>query len=215
MSRWKQSVTWITGLALAGCASRPEVDPNAPQKLDAQEAFAHMKTLAGHWKATLVPPPGELAPAGQSSPASTAGQPAQADQTGHSGQPGLVVPIDYEVASGGHSLLEKLYAGQPDEMVTMYYLEGVNLDLAHYCSIGNRPHLRLDRAHSTRDDLHFDFVNGTDIDPKKDHHIHFLRVQWKDADTIVSSWVAWKNGQAEPRTEFVLSRKPDSFTPLQ
>lgn len=173
----------LAGIALAACASSsPDVGDPA-KGVDALEAFAHMKTLAGKWKASM---------------------PSAPDQ---------VVPITWEVASGGHALMEKLFDGQPHEMVSLYYLEGENLDMAHYCSLGNRPHLRLDRARSTRDDLHFDFVNGTDIDPKKDNHIHSLRLQWKDTHTIVASWIGWNEGVAQPPTEFVLTRKADSFTP--
>jgi len=38
-------------------------------------------------------------------------------------------------------VIEKLFAGQPKEMTTIYHLDGGQLVLAHYCSLGNQPHM--------------------------------------------------------------------------
>jgi hypothetical protein len=100
-------------------------------------------------------------------------------------------------------------------MVTVYYLDGEGLALVHYCSIGNRPHMRLDAAHSTRDDLHFEWDGtATDVDPKKDAHIHRGRIHFVDADTIECEWDFWADGKESHKKEFTLSRASGGFTPL-
>ncbi len=169
---------WCAALVLAGCAS---TDARRAEEgwLDAQAAYARMKTLSGSYDVS--------APEG--------GEPAR---------------ITYEVTAGGHALLEKLLEGSPEQMISMYYLEGRDLALVHYCSAGNRPHMRLDRERSTIDDLRFEWDGtATDIDPTRDAHIHAARFRFKAA-TVESEWLFWQDGNEAHRTTFVLNRAPPS-----
>ncbi|HTF99161.1 MAG TPA: hypothetical protein VK654_01080, partial [Nitrospirota bacterium] len=47
--------------------------------------------------------------------------------------------ITYELTSAGNAIVEKFAAGQPHEMVTVYYDYNGKLAMTHYCSIGNQP----------------------------------------------------------------------------
>jgi hypothetical protein len=146
--------------------------------LDAAAAFARMKTLAGTHQA-----------------AATDGE----DRT----------QVTYEVSSGGHALLEKLNDGAPEEMVSVYFLEGRDLAMVHYCAIGNRPHLRLDRVSSTIDDLRFEWDDtATDIDPRKDGHIHAARFRFKDWNTCEAEWTFCQEGREAHRWSIQFSRAP-------
>jgi len=49
--------------------------------------------------------------------------------------------ITYEVSSAGHSVIEKLFAGQPGEMTSVYYMDEGLLKMDHYCSLGNQPRM--------------------------------------------------------------------------
>ena len=49
--------------------------------------------------------------------------------------------ITYEVSSAGHSVIEKLFAGQPGEMTSVYYMDKGLLKMDHYCSLGNQPRM--------------------------------------------------------------------------
>jgi len=119
-----------------------------------------------------------------------------------------VSTVAYEVTSAGHALLEKLNVGSADdEMTSIYFLEGRDLAMVHYCSAGNRPHLRLDRAHSTLDDLRFEWDDGaTDVDPVRDGHIHSVRFRF-DGKLVTSDWVFWVDGQPADSKTFVWSQK--------
>ena len=113
----------------------------------------------------------------------------------------------YEVTSSGHAILEKLNEGGDHEMTSVYYLEGIDLAMVHYCAIGNRPHMRLDRANSTLDDLRFEFdANATDVDPAKDEHIHSARFVFKPDGSAESIWTFWKDGREDHAKTFALTR---------
>jgi hypothetical protein len=80
---------------------------------DGTEAFEKLKAMAGHW---------------ESGPGAR-----------------LKATLDIQVVSGGSVVMEQLHAvdnGEPVTMVTMYYLDGGQLKLTHYCSAGNQPTLR-------------------------------------------------------------------------
>ncbi|HJT16991.1 MAG TPA: hypothetical protein VJ853_06380, partial [Thermoanaerobaculia bacterium] len=71
---------------------------------------------------------------------------------------GAPIEIDYQVAAKGSTVIETQSPGEPDEMLTVYSIDGDQLVLTHYCPmgpIGNQPHLVLDRATSSPNDLRF------------------------------------------------------------
>jgi len=51
--------------------------------------------------------------------------------------------VTYELTSSGNAILERFAAGQPHEMVTVYYDSSGKLTMTHYCSLGNQPHMEL------------------------------------------------------------------------
>jgi hypothetical protein len=44
------------------------------------------------------------------------------------------VLVQYRVTAGGNAIEERLYAGSPHEMLTVYFMDGDVLKLKHYCS---------------------------------------------------------------------------------
>ncbi len=77
------------------------------------EAFAQLKSLVGHWE----------------------------EQKGSENKSTL----DVELTAGGTTLVEKfrmVEQGKPVEMITMYYLDGGQIKLTHYCMAGNQPTMR-------------------------------------------------------------------------
>src|SRR6267143_6249574 len=77
------------------------------------EGFAQLKSLVGHWEEQKA---------------------SQNKST-----------LDVELTAGGTTLVEKfrmVEQGKPVEMITMYYLDGGQLKLTHYCMAGNQPTMR-------------------------------------------------------------------------
>src|SRR5512134_2455686 len=93
-------------------------------------AYDQLKSLAGQWR-------------------------ARSDARGADG-----ATLEIMVTSNGKAVLERLFAGAPNEMTTVYYLAYDKLLATHYCSIGNQPAYRLAPA-STPTNIVMEFAGGT------------------------------------------------------
>lgn len=145
----------------------------ASAEVTARDAFARLKTLDGAWEGGII------------------------------GQKSDPVAVTYRVTSGGHTVMESLFAGAPHEMVTMYTVDGDDVIATHYCSGGNQPMMKLDRAASTADELIFTFssVRG---DTSKGGYINGVRYRF-DADGKV--FTTWSSSGEGPHLKTVQTRK--------
>ena len=84
----------------------------------AQKSFDQIKSLAGAWEGTLT-----------TFPAAAAYQ-------------GKQLEVRLRVTSSGNAVLHEMNVpGQPDDPITMLYVNGNRLFLRHYCDAGNRPRM--------------------------------------------------------------------------
>jgi hypothetical protein len=117
-------------------------------------------------------------------------------------------PIDmiaqYRLLAGGSVLEERVFAGTPNEMVTMFYDKDGKLALTHYCMFGNRPGMLL--LSSDAKTLKFDFDKTCGINVAKESHMHALTLRFNDEDTITASCSAIMNGQEMPEQPTTLKR---------
>ncbi len=121
--------------------------------------------------------------------------------------------VVWDNVSAGNAIIETLCAGTPHEMVSLYYLEGEDLALTHYCGIGNRPMMRLDRARSTKDEWFFDYdAATTGIDPRADAHIHGATFRFLSPTEVDVEWSFWDQGAETEKKLFRLRREPGRFT---
>jgi len=130
---------------------------------DSAEAFARLKTLVGHWEE----------------------QKASENKS----------TLDIELTAGGTALLEKfrmVEQGKPVEMVTMYYLDGGQIKLTHYCMAGNQPTMLGTYAPETKT-LTFDFENATNLKSANDGHMHRAVYKFIDNDHFQTTWTFQKD----------------------
>ncbi|MBM3984850.1 MAG: hypothetical protein FJ296_04040 [Planctomycetes bacterium] len=129
-----------------------------------------------------------------------------ADATGQFAPPDVVL-VTCRVTGGGSAVVETLFPGGPEEMVTVYHKDGHHLVLTHYCAAGNQPRMRCRRPGA--DELVFEFDGGTNIDPARDMHMHLARLGFSGPDEIRGEWQGWEGGQADPehRVQFHMRRK--------
>jgi hypothetical protein len=150
--------------------------------VEAKAVFEQLKAMAGAWEGT-----------------------------GGEGKEAFPATVSYRLASGGTVVEETLGAGTPYEMVSMYHLDGNELVMTHFCSSGNQPRLRLDRAASRPGELRFTFVGGTNMDPAKDSHIHGLTMR-PAGDSLHHDWLSWKGGKEAGHLRLALRRKGSEGT---
>jgi hypothetical protein len=98
-----------------------------------------------------------------------------------------------KVTAGGSMVHETAFPGEPHEMVSTYVADGPDLLMTHYCMLGNQPKMKAS-AKSPADKLNFEFVGGTNLDAKKDKHMHSAVLTILDADHIQIEGIAWENG---------------------
>jgi len=135
----------------------------AKQKQGSPE-FERLKTLVGTWK-------------------------GQTDI----GQGPIEMTVQYRLLAGGSVLEERVFAGTPNEMLTMYYEQGGKLALTHYCMMGNRPGMVL--KSSDPKSLNFDFDPACGIDAATESHMHALTIRFEDTDTVTTRCKALIGGK--------------------
>ena len=135
-------------------------------------AFEQLKALVGHWQT---------------------GKPNTNQGT-----------LDLQLTSGGTAVIEKaqmVEQGKTVEMITLYYLDGDQLKLTHYCMAGNQPTMAGTYDASTRS-LKFDFVSATNLKSANDGHMHNAVYTFFDNDHFKTNWTFQKD-QKDAFTEEV------------
>jgi hypothetical protein len=113
--------------------------------------------------------------------------------------------IRYHVIGNGSALVENLFPAGEQEMVTVYQMDGGELVLTHYCSLGNQPHMRADSS-SPDGKIEFTCDGGTNFDPAKDTHMHNVEFQLIDETHMRETWTLYEKGHPAEVAPFVLVR---------
>ena len=153
-----------------------------------------------------------------SPPATTAGKPASAALESFKALAGEWVAAEdgemskkgdlvarYAVTASGSAVVETVFPGSPHEMVTVYHADGPDLVLTHYCMEGNQPRMRAKAPKGARFDFAYD--GGTNIDPKRDRHMHSAWVSVLGTDEIQSEWTELAEGKPVLVAKMHLVRK--------
>jgi len=120
------------------------------------------------------------------------------------GQGPMDMTVQYRLLAAGSVLEERVFAGTPNEMVTMYYDKGGKLAMTHYCMFGNRPGMLLKSSDART--IQFDFDPTCGINPAKESHMHALTLRFDDADTITTRCKAFMDGKEMPDHPTTLKR---------
>jgi len=115
------------------------------------------------------------------------------------------VAVTYKVTGGGHTLVETFPVGTPQEMVTVYHLDGNEVALTHYCTSNTQPRMRSKGVDGNR--LAFEFAGGANIDPAKNSYMHAVRIEFVSADEIKATWSNWAKGKSDHEATFRVVRK--------
>lgn len=109
------------------------------------------------------------------------------------GKPTAEVVSVIKLTAGGSAVHETIFPGQPHEMISVYTADGQDLVMTHYCVLGNQPRMKASTK-SPGNQIQFEFAGGSNLDPKKDKHMHSATLTFVDADHIELEGIAWENG---------------------
>jgi hypothetical protein len=133
---------------------------------EAQQSFATIKSLAGEWEGIVTVP---------EAPAMSGGK----------------LHVSLRVTSRGNALVHELQeAGTPldatkyDHPVTMFYVDGDQLTLIHYCDAGNRPRMT---GKMSPDGKMVEF-ELKDISGSPEYHMHHSMFTLIDANHHTEDW---------------------------
>ena len=142
---------------------------------DAHKTFDQLKGLEGNWAGT-----------------NSQGQPLQ---------------VTFRLTAGGSALMSEIVGHDPDKhgpenMITMFHMDGDRLVMTHYCGAGNQPRMKV--VSSDAKTVSFEFFDGTNIGPG-DGHMQHVTFSQSDADHHTEEWVFLDHGK-EMKEVFTLAR---------
>jgi hypothetical protein len=114
--------------------------------------------------------------------------------TSDMGKEGDKVRVEYRWTAGGSALVETLFPGSGEEMISVYHDQQGKLAMTHYCMLRNQPHMTLRNADSQMIQLLF-ADKGNAINPAKERHMHAVRITFTDNDHIIQKWTLFEKGK--------------------
>lgn len=126
-------------------------------------------------------------------------------EVGADGKPTTTVVSTFRVTAGDNAICETLKPGSDQEMITMYYLDGSDLLMTHYCTLGNQPRMRAEAGKDPQT-IAFKFVGSTNLKTPEDHHMHDVTLKLAGPDRIQSEWTSFMDGKPCHEVKFTLAR---------
>lgn len=150
--------------------------------------FDRVKTLAGRWEGTGKNAPGD-----------------KQDK----------ISVIYQVTAGGNAVMERIFPGTDQEMVTMFYEDKGRLTLLHFCLIGTRSLMSLKPAPAENQAnpgqvFEFDLQPNPGLDSAVDTHMHSLKISFVDENHVKEEWEMFEAGKPSGKYTFVLTRIPET-----
>lgn len=144
-------------------------------KVTSSPAYDKMKTLVGSWEGTV-----------------------------NEGGKQLTTKARFQLISAGSAIAGWLDEGGPQEMVTMFHMDGKDLMATHYCAAHNQPRMVLVTG-GDPNRLVFKFKDGTNIQPDVGHmqQVAFI---FDGPDRHSEEWIYIEKGK-EGTSRFDFKRK--------
>lgn len=104
--------------------------------------------------------------------------------------------VEYSVTAGGSAVLEKIFPGTPNEMVSVYYDDDQGkLAMTHYCMMRNRPHFTL--VKSSPEMLKLDVTKVEGLTSKDTPSMGAITLRFEDEDHFTSTCESGGEGQED------------------
>jgi hypothetical protein len=119
---------------------------------------------------------------------------------------GRTLQVTFKVVSGGSAVMSEIMGTGPEDMISMFNLDGPNrLLLTHYCGAGNQP--RMQAAVSPDGKIFtFTFVDATNLATPDAGHMQRMVLTVLDENHHTEEWTFIDHGK-EMKEVFDLHRK--------
>lgn len=121
-----------------------------------------------------------------------------------SGRPTGEITNVFRITAGGTAVEETVFPGREHEMVTVYFQRDGVVQLTHYCTAGNQPHMRALPGASARE-IAFR-CDGTGVGSEDDAHMHDAHLRLLEDGRLASRWQMIEDGAETHLAEFTLKR---------
>ena len=119
---------------------------------------------------------------------------------------GIAIKVQFRQTAGGSALMSETLGEGPENMVTMFHLDGPNrLMMTHYCGAGNQPRMAATVSADGKTFM-FDFIDGTNLSGPADGHMQRLVITMLNANHHTEDWTFLDHGK-EMKQFFDLERK--------
>ena len=126
--------------------------------------------------------------------------------TSMDGKTGGEVHVKYKVTSAQSAVVETVFPDTDQEMVTILARDGDDIELTHYCAMGNQPRMKAPDK-DAGNAVAFKFTHGGNMKSDKEMHMHNVTYTFVDKDTLKGEWTHYANGKPAGVLTFLLKRK--------
>lgn len=112
--------------------------------------------------------------------------------------------VTYRLAAGGTAVMADMHMAG-DDMMSMYYVNGDDLLMTHFCPSNNQPRMKAVIS-SDLNTVSFDFMDATNMSGPNAGHMHRAVFLFSDADHYTEEWT-WKQAEKSSTMHFEMQRK--------
>jgi len=84
------------------------------------------------------------------------------------GPKGTALRVSWRETAGGSAIVSEILGTGPENMISMFHMDGSRLLMTHYCGAGNQPRMQASVSPDGKT-ITFTFVDGTNIAPGAGH----------------------------------------------
>ncbi len=112
--------------------------------------------------------------------------------------------VTYRLAAGGTAVMADMHMAG-DDMMSMYYVNGDDLLMTHFCPSNNQPRMKA-AISPDLNTVSFDFMDATNLRGPNAGHMHRAVFIFSDADHYTEEWT-WKQAEKNSTMHFEMQRK--------
>jgi hypothetical protein len=112
--------------------------------------------------------------------------------------------VTYRLAAGGTAVMADMHMAG-DDMVSMYYVDGDQLLMTHFCPSGNQPRMKAVIS-ADLNIVSFDFLDATNLPGPQTGHMHRAVFLFSDPGHYSEEWT-WKQEGKDAKFHYEMTRK--------